>query len=88
MYAVKYHEDGEIYRAKVVDRDANENQVQVHFIDYGNHEVVPENEVLMLPEKFHEDSQFASMIRLKARISQKAKIYHFGCTLIILIFSV
>ena len=70
MYAVKYHEDGEIYRAKVVDRDANENQVQVHFIDYGNHEVVPENEVLMLPEKFHEDSQFASMIRLKARISQ------------------
>ncbi len=70
MYAVRYQEDGEIYRAKVVDRDVNENQVQVHFIDYGNHEVVPVNEVLTLPEKFHEDSQFASMIRLKARISQ------------------
>ena len=62
-----------MYRAMAVDREETNDydkgepivQVQVHFIDYGNHEVVEEHEVFKLPEKFQQDDPFAEMIELK-----------------------
>jgi len=63
IYGVRYSEDGEMYRAKLINN--NNNTLQVHFIDYGNYEMVAENEVMMLPENFKQAEPFAETINIK-----------------------
>ena len=65
LYAVRYSEDGEMYRALVVDTEDESKMAEVHFIDYGNKEVVGYTEVFTLPENLTEADAYAEMMNLK-----------------------
>lgn len=49
-YCASKSEDGDFYRAKVIDVD--NTQVRVFFVDYGNCELVDKNSIWILPENF------------------------------------
>ena len=41
--------------------EQSEEGVEVEFVDYGNHEIVEEEEVFMLPEDFQKQPPFAQV---------------------------
>ncbi|XP_071961579.1 tudor domain-containing protein 1-like [Antedon mediterranea] len=54
LVCCKYQADNKWYRARVTSTNAEENTVQVFYLDYGNSEVVPESLVRpMLPQFLH-----------------------------------
>lgn len=50
LYCAAKSEDGEFYRATVVE--VCEKQIKVFYVDYGNTEVVDKSDIRMLPAKF------------------------------------
>jgi len=63
LYAVRFSEDGEIYRARVLEK--SEDGIEVQYIDYGNHEVVDEDDVYDLPDEMTESGGYAKLLVLK-----------------------
>ncbi|XP_033096650.1 uncharacterized protein LOC117100914 isoform X2 [Anneissia japonica] len=54
LVCAKHAEDNTWYRARVTSTNAEENTVEVFFLDYGNSEVVPESSLRpMLPQFLH-----------------------------------
>jgi len=58
----RFSEDEELYRAKVITMDAI--NATVRYIDFGNVEMKPLAEVLILPEQFHSLPPFSVMINI------------------------
>ena len=61
MLNYRFSVDGALYRAKILDIDA---AATVRFIDFGNVEVKPLAEMLILPEEFHSLSPFSVNINI------------------------
>lgn len=57
----RFSVDGALYRAKILDIDA---AATVRFIDFGNVEVKPLAEMLILPEEFHSPPPFSVKINI------------------------
>lgn len=81
LCAVRYSEDGEVYRVRVLEKvdddeddeskdgleeqDKDETFFQVEFIDYGNQEVVRPSDILELPAEFKVAEPFGQPVNLK-----------------------
>ena len=57
LCCIRFSEDGEMYRGKVESVVGDE--VEVQYLDYGNSETVPKDEVLELPVQFHKQEAAA-----------------------------
>jgi len=64
LVACKWSEDGEIYRAEVLEV-LNENEIKVHFVDYGNAEKEVMNNVMKLPIEAASFPFLASLLTLE-----------------------
>ena len=62
LCCIRFSEDGEMYRGKV--EAVAEDEVEVQYIDYGNSETLPKNEVLELPEQFHKQEAAAAPLEV------------------------
>ena len=63
VYAVRYSEDGEMYRARVLHK--SDDGIEVQYIDYGNRECVDEDDIYILPDKLGEVGGYARLLVLK-----------------------
>lgn len=63
LYAVRYTEDGELYRVRVLV--TSEDGVEVEYVDYGNQETVEVGQLLQLPEQLATPPPFARLLLLK-----------------------
>jgi hypothetical protein len=57
FFCARYFLDNMWYRVKFV-RSTGQNKIQVHFIDFGNKEIVSSDDILLIPEQF---AVFANM---------------------------
>ena len=65
LCCVRFSEDNELYRAKIVEINEEDDNVLVNYIDYGNSELVETSEVFKLPENLSSMAPAAKLVSVK-----------------------